>query len=80
LMATSRPVLGSWARYTWPIPPAPSGSRIVYGPSFASDGSGMPWIRLSLTHRAPPVTGGSTVENRVEKTPHNELMAEGRTA
>src|SRR5262245_41735271 len=30
--ATSRPSLVSWARYTSPIPPAPRGERILYGP------------------------------------------------
>ena len=33
LIATSRPSRGSRARYTSPIPPAPSGARISYGPS-----------------------------------------------
>jgi len=32
--ATSRPSLASRARYTSPIPPAPSGATISYGPSF----------------------------------------------
>src|SRR5262249_1037230 len=32
LIATSRPSLESWARHTSPIPPAPSGERISYGP------------------------------------------------
>ena len=32
--ATSRPNRASFARYTSPIPPAPSGATISYGPSF----------------------------------------------
>src|ERR1700726_1205872 len=34
LMATSRPTRGSRARYTSPMPPAPSRPRTSYGPSF----------------------------------------------
>src|SRR5215510_1297724 len=33
LIATSRPSRGSRARYTSPIPPAPMGATISYGPS-----------------------------------------------
>ena len=36
-MATSRPSRGSRARYTSPIPPAPSGAMISYGPSFVPE-------------------------------------------
>src|SRR5882724_10123043 len=35
--ATSRPSLVSRARYTSPIPPAPSGATISYGPSFVPE-------------------------------------------
>src|SRR5438046_7608615 len=41
LMATSRASRGSRARYTSPIPPAPSGARIWYGPSSVPFASGM---------------------------------------
>src|SRR5207248_10395770 len=34
LMATSRPSRVSRARYTSPMPPAPSGDAISYGPNF----------------------------------------------
>src|SRR6266850_7113400 len=35
--ATSRPSLVSRARYTSPMPPAPSGATISYGPSFVPE-------------------------------------------
>jgi serine/threonine protein kinase len=35
--ATSRPSFVSRARYTFPIPPAPSGATISYGPSFVPE-------------------------------------------
>src|ERR1700689_5932299 len=41
LSATSRPSLVSVARYTSPIPPAPSDDLISYGPSFVPGRSGM---------------------------------------
>src|SRR5258708_5617278 len=37
LTATSRPRRVSRARYTSPIPPAPSGARISYGPSLVPE-------------------------------------------
>src|SRR5208282_5104106 len=41
LIATSRPNRGSRARYTSPMPPAPMGARISYGPSLSPAESGM---------------------------------------
>ena len=41
LMATSRSRRESFARYTSPIPPAPIGARISYGPSLAPAVSGI---------------------------------------
>src|SRR6516164_8548816 len=41
LMATSRPSLVSRARYTSPIPPAPIGATISYGPSLSPTESGI---------------------------------------
>src|SRR5258708_19184619 len=49
LMATSRLRRGSRARYTSPIPPAPMGLRISYGPSFVPTESCMKEIQLSLS-------------------------------
>src|SRR5262245_36835398 len=40
LIATSRPSRESRARYTSPIPPAPSGATISYAPSLAPEVSG----------------------------------------
>ncbi len=40
-MATSRPSFESRARYTSPIPPAPRGDRISYGPRRVPDESAM---------------------------------------
>src|SRR5712691_10453389 len=42
LIATSRPSRGSRARYTSPIPPAPSGARTSYGPSFVPEARAIP--------------------------------------
>ena len=36
-MATSRPNRASWARYTSPMPPAPRGDWISYGPSLVPE-------------------------------------------
>src|ERR1039457_3195303 len=36
-MATSRPNRVSWARYTSPMPPAPRGDWISYGPSLVPE-------------------------------------------
>src|SRR5262245_12922307 len=41
LIATSRPSAASRARYTSPMPPAPSGATISYTPSFVPAVSGM---------------------------------------
>src|SRR5580704_3813471 len=46
LMATLRSRRVSRARYTSPIPPAPSGAPISYGPSFVPEGS--PMVALGL--------------------------------
>jgi hypothetical protein len=40
-MATVRSSRVSRARYTSPIPPAPSGARISYGPSLVAGASGI---------------------------------------
>src|SRR5580658_6144475 len=51
LIATSRSSLVSRARYTSPIPPAPIGARISYGPSLAPTDSGICVIQLSLANQ-----------------------------
>jgi hypothetical protein len=48
LPATSRSSRESWARYTSPMPPAPMGARISYGPSFVPAESGICLIQLSV--------------------------------
>ena len=48
LMATSRCRRESRARYTSPIPPAPSGDRISYGPSFEPEVRTIPASDYSL--------------------------------
>src|SRR5713226_4431136 len=48
LMATSRFKRGSLARYTSPMPPAPMGPRISYGPSLSPTDSGIGAMQLSL--------------------------------
>src|ERR1700734_3584746 len=45
--ATSRPNRASFARYTSPIPPAPSGATISYGPSFVPAFSTIEIVRLA---------------------------------
>ena len=47
LMATSRPSRVSRARYTSPIPPAPMGPEISYGPSRAPDSRRMCTTRIT---------------------------------
>src|SRR5512133_1031418 len=47
-MATSRPRRGSRARKTSPMPPAPRGERISYGPSFVPGESGIRLIQFSV--------------------------------
>jgi hypothetical protein len=51
LMATSRPSLVSRARYTSPMPPAPSGARISYGPSL------VPAVSAIGSHHYSPTNG-----------------------
>src|SRR3954468_20038198 len=57
LIATVRSSRVSRARYTSPIPPAPSGATISYGPSFVPDVSGIDAAiipaRLSTFARLP---------------------------
>jgi hypothetical protein len=48
LIATSRFSRESWARYTSPMPPAPMGAAISYGPSLSPAESGMCLPELSL--------------------------------
>ena len=50
LMATSRRIRGSVARYTSPMPPAPMGSRISYGPSLVPAESGI-YERFKLVYQ-----------------------------
>jgi len=45
-MATSRPSRVSRARYTSPMPPAPAGERISYGPSLLPVAKGIDFERL----------------------------------
>src|SRR5437899_5375567 len=52
LRATSRSRRESWARYTSPSPPAPSGDWISYGPSFVPEARG---IRARHYSRRPQV-------------------------
>src|SRR5215475_14401897 len=67
LTATSRPSLRSRARYTSPMPPAPSGERISYGPSLVPADKLMVLViiseaqelRLIRTCRSP---GNSAIE------------------
>jgi hypothetical protein len=49
LIATSRSSRESWARYTSPMPPAPMGARILYGPSSVPAESGISLIQLSVS-------------------------------
>ena len=55
LMATSRPSLVSRARYTSPMPPAPSGARISYGPSLVREVSAMCARNYSLRSTLQPI-------------------------
>ena len=49
-MATSRPIRGSAARYTSPMPPAPMRSAISYGPIRSPGDSGIAGVLLSLSN------------------------------
>src|SRR5687768_5311790 len=54
LTATSRPSRTSCARYTSPIPPAPRGPRITYGPSVVPSSSAMDQVYVT----ADAIAGG----------------------
>jgi hypothetical protein len=51
LIATSRFSRESWARYTSPMPPAPMGAAISYGPSLSPAESGMCLPELNLANQ-----------------------------
>src|SRR5579864_3358646 len=51
LMAASRSSRVSRARYTSPIPPAPTGARITYGPNLSPAESGIPKTPFSLSNQ-----------------------------
>ena len=60
LMATSRPSRASRARYTSPIPPAPSGATISYGPRRVPADRGMGDAdsrRITLRHHKALASG-----------------------
>src|ERR1700693_3466777 len=67
LIATSRRSLGSFARYTSPIPPAPMGARISYGPSRE------PAVRDTLAG----IIGRSLPYPRPDRAPSGYLRGEG---
>ena len=54
LMATARSSLESWARYTTPIPPAPSRPAISYRPKW------VPTSRFCMTRVCSPTTDESS--------------------
>src|ERR1035438_2747226 len=65
LTATMRFSLVSRAFHTSPIPPAPMGERISYGPSLSPTERGILMSQLSLTH---PVVDSSWVTAHPDRT------------
>lgn len=77
LIATSRPKRGSRARYTSPIPPAPSGAGISYGSSFVPEVSAMRAPHYSVRHPLVPSETGkfNCCDQRFHSKPPHRLFA-----
>ena len=87
LSATSRLSFGSLARYTSPMPPAPSGESTSYIPSLDPEGSGIDRRRLSSPLLSPLPNGAGDLESGAEggirtptflRTPAPQAVSEPR--